>query len=283
MKGLYTLDELTDSIITEFGLKSEGNGAYEKYRQKVRRVLIDIGVWDNAKEYPVHGTKYKAKHFTEYDKQKLLSEKSLYNYVRKHSSQDHIKYGEGYDTVINNIASIKQEYYDQLALSDSDDERDRANGHMLQGLTREEILLRKIYYMIQALYDICLHSVDNTSQNPNAVSKSIDDEFQRILQLEPNDYFKDIFSLETFCDDIKDSYEDLSDDDKEEFRNRKMYMMIETLFSMYFTPINDGLLLYDLDRAVLNGDVEDMDGELYKAQKRLDHPEGNYFTRKQDK
>ncbi|KAF5053700.1 hypothetical protein DSECCO2_395700 [anaerobic digester metagenome] len=67
---------------------------------------------------------------------------------------------------------------------------------------------------------------------------------------------------------------------QEEFRNIKNTMMLTAIFELFFTPINDSLLEHDLYQ-MLTLDELRLETETIDAEQRLNHPEGNYYRKKQ--
>ena len=200
MNGLYSLDELTHSIIDEYKLPySGGQEEFATYRQRVYREVVKLKLVDSAVKRVNPDTKRKCMYFTEQHRQRILSEKTLYDYVRANSSSEQIR----------NEPRFKE--------------------------IQQQIRIRRENY-IEQLYDL------NNEEDVN-----------------PNDPA-------------------ISDDD---FRAAKCQLMLEALFHLFFTPINDSLLRHDLDRNLKKDDlglqIEDMD-----AERRLSHPEGNYYSRKAD-
>ncbi len=47
-KDLYSIDELTDSIIEEFELDMSSSTARRNYYQKIYRVLHELGIYERA-------------------------------------------------------------------------------------------------------------------------------------------------------------------------------------------------------------------------------------------
>ena len=60
----------------------------------------------------------------------------------------------------------------------------------------------------------------------------------------------------------------------------KMDMMISALFELYFTPIDDGILMNDLERVFIFKDELNLQLEDLDAEKRLNNPEGVYYHKK---
>lgn len=198
MNGLYSLDELTKSIIDEYKLPySGGREEFATYRQRIYREVVKLRLVDSAVKRVNPETKRKCMYFTEQHRQRILSERTLYDYVRANSSSEHIRSEPRYKEIQQQIRIRRENYIEQL--SDLNNEED---------------------------------------VNPNDPA--------------------------------------ISDDD---FRSAKLHMMLEALFHLYFTPINDSLLRNDLDRILKKDDlglmVEDID-----AERRLSHPEDNYFSRR---
>lgn len=114
-KNLYSVKELVNSIIEEYQLPIPCSQAWSTYRQKISRALKDSGLWD--KGIPKIVGKKTIMFFTEQQRQELLSEKSLYNYLRDRSQSDEIKNSKRYDEIQKDIEKRRIahiEYLDSL-------------------------------------------------------------------------------------------------------------------------------------------------------------------------
>ena len=197
MNGLYSLDELTKSIINEYKLPySEDDDTFAVYRQRIYREVVKLKLVDSAVKRVNPDTKRKCMYFTEQHRQRILTEKTLYDYVRANSSSEEIRNEPRYKEVQRQISERREAYIEHLSSLNNDED------------------------------------------------------------INPNDPA-------------------ISDSD---FRSAKCQLMLEALFQLYFTPINDSLLRNDLDRVLKKDDlglqIEDME-----AERRLEHPEGNYYSR----
>lgn len=292
--GLYTLEELTCLIEKEFHLDPGLSSNHDSNCKAVMRALKNEGLWENAKVLNKPGTKQKSRHFSEYDLRAILSTESLYKYLQKRSKLPEIKFGETYDEVLKTIESERDEYYDRL----EEIENNRDDQHQ-QMLTGEEKLLRKIYLMVDALFRArFIADTENkigsrhTPESSSITIEDLQDQIHEILQMTSEEYFHDLFlNVEPrrnykIDEESIEYYNSLPDDVKKDLRLRKLCFMVEALFDMYFTEFNDQLMLYDYDRAVLYGDLDQVPDEdmveVHESRKRLNHPEGAYFTRRKD-
>lgn len=70
---------------------------------------------------------------------------------------------------------------------------------------------------------------------------------------------------------------------RQELQKVKINMMVEALFSVFFTPFNEEKLEEDMNlRKVVNSPVDET-AETVAAEYRLFHPEGHYYERRKDK
>lgn len=97
MEKLYSVDELTESIISDYHLSMKVDNAKAAYKAKIYRTLHDLNMWDKAITKP--NGKSKTKYFTENQKQQLLASPKLYDYVRENSESEEIKNSKRYKDV----------------------------------------------------------------------------------------------------------------------------------------------------------------------------------------
>ena len=114
MSKLYTLEELTESIINDFKLDRSGEDAFHRYYQKIYRTLNACGFLKTATKKTNPGTKRQCRYYTEEQKRAILAEKTLYDYVRKNSTSKRIKNSKKYSEIQIDIKRRRNEYFDMM-------------------------------------------------------------------------------------------------------------------------------------------------------------------------
>ena len=114
MSKLYTLEELTESIINDFKLDRSGEDAFHRYYQKIYRTLNACGFLKIATKKTNPGTKRQCRYYTEQQKRAILAEKTLYDYVRKNSTSKRIKNSKKYSEIQIDIKRRRNEYFDMM-------------------------------------------------------------------------------------------------------------------------------------------------------------------------
>ena len=114
MSKLYTLEELTESIINDFKLDRSGEDAFHRYYQKIYRTLNACGFLKTATKKTNPCTKRQCRYYTEQQKRAILAEKTLYNYVRENSTSKRIKNSKKYSEIQIDIKRRRNEYFDMM-------------------------------------------------------------------------------------------------------------------------------------------------------------------------
>ena len=155
MEGLYTIDELTKNIINEYKLKNPEK-CYMTYYQRIRRALIKSGLLEQGVEIFNPETKRKKTYYNENHKQIILSEKNLYNYVRKKSTLELYRKSPRYNEVQQQIDSTRQKYLDHLSLQMTSSE-----AMNYSTITEKELKEKKYHIMLEALFNIYYTEFDD--------------------------------------------------------------------------------------------------------------------------
>ncbi|MCR4657025.1 MAG: hypothetical protein K5770_12475 [Lachnospiraceae bacterium] len=172
MKGYYNIRELTISIMDEYQLKIDEKTKdkrdytkdpyYRNYYQRVYRALKDLGLLDKGVKAMDPQTKRQCRYYSEAQKQAILADEALYNYVRNTSSSEKIKNSLRFKDIerIRNVrrnallrSAASENARDEDAI-DFDDEAFQAykNNMMLKALFEyfftpiDEELLKHDYY-----------------------------------------------------------------------------------------------------------------------------------------
>lgn len=114
MSKLYTLEELTESIINDFKLDCSGEDAFRRYYQKIYRTLDACGFLKTATKKNNPDTKRQCRYYTEQQKRAILAEKTLYDYVRTNSTSKRIKNSKKYSEIQIDIKRRRNEYFDMM-------------------------------------------------------------------------------------------------------------------------------------------------------------------------
>ena len=155
MDGLYTIDELTQSIIDEYHLLNPKR-SYTTYYQRIRRALIKSGLLEQGMVIYNPETKRKNTYYNENHRQIILSEKTLYNYVRKNSTLDIYRKAPRYNEVQQQIDSSMQEYIDYLSHQMTSSE-----AMNYSTITEKELKEKKYHIMLEALFNIYYTEFDD--------------------------------------------------------------------------------------------------------------------------
>lgn len=148
MDGLYTLDELTRSIIDDFQLQCNTDESRNTYRMRIYRALQKLGIWEAGIEQVNPKTKKKCKYFTEHHKQAILSEKTLYDYVRNNSRSDKFSKSKRYDEMQKSIDIRRNEHIKYL------DSRTQEHSEAdIPVITQEEFHNYKNSMMLTAIFE----------------------------------------------------------------------------------------------------------------------------------
>ena len=161
---LYSLKELTDSIVEEYKLEYGDNDMEENYLQRITRALKSNGFWDNAIIRINPNTKRKTRYFTEGQRQSILAEKTLFNYVRDHSSSRDIRDSKRYDEYSRAIETRREEHMSFLGSlqDDFDDEKLSDNEKNLPYLRSSEYKLYKVNMMLSALFELYFTPINDS-------------------------------------------------------------------------------------------------------------------------
>lgn len=192
MEQRYTVSDLIDKLIEEYKLENPKNNR-SAYTAEVYRILHETGIWDHA--IIEKKGKKKLRYFSEQQKNNLIANKRMYNYLIKSSTSDEIRSQRAYEKIQEDIRKRRERYIEHLS------------------------------------------SLKNTENS-----------------LAPR----------------------LSDD---EFIQCKNNMMLQAIFECFFTPINESLLYDDLYQMLLKDEL-DITIKDINAEKRLSHPEGNYYKKR---
>ncbi len=196
MKKYYSIDEITRCMIDDYMLPGDSDNDFKNYRLRVYRALAKLNLLHSGVEKVNPETKRKCMYYSEHQRQQILAERTLYDYVRNASVSEAIHNSPRYSEIQRQIQERR------------------------------------------ALHIEYLDSLNNES----------------------GDIDIPVYS-------------------HEEIDSKKMAMMIEALFNLFFTPINEDLLTDDLER-VSNADDLCLQIEDIEAERRLSNPEGNYYERR---
>ncbi|MBQ2884813.1 MAG: hypothetical protein IJE43_13720 [Alphaproteobacteria bacterium] len=178
---LYSIAQLVDSIIIEYNLptdsKPNDKTIWTSYRQKISRVLKESGIWDSGIDNTVG--KKTTKYFTEQQKQRLLADKSLYDYLRDRSQSEEIRNSKRYQDVqdaietrriahINFISSQTQDDIENnIPIITNEKFRKVKNDMMLKAIfekiftpINEELLLNDLYQVLIFEDELALDTAD---------------------------------------------------------------------------------------------------------------------------
>ena len=148
MNGLYTIDELTNSIIDEFQLNMSDYDAYDRYYQRIYRALASADILKNGIEMTNPITHRKCRYYTEQHKQTILAQKGLFNYVRNNSASDEIRNGKRYDDIKDEIELRRNNHIKYLTARSNED-----NDKNLPKLSQQDFRDYKMELMLTALFE----------------------------------------------------------------------------------------------------------------------------------
>ena len=240
MEGMYSLEDLTKSIIKEYDLV-QPTANYKTYRQRIRRALEEAGLLDKCILMTNPVTKRKCAYYTEFQKQTILYDEQLYDYVRKHSASDVYKNGPRYKDLkqqIHDYRAANIRVIDSLAINTDQKDTDYS------GTSGQHLKAKK--------------------------HKRLTDDEARQAAL----------NYLTTNKDRATKDKDYSGPTREKIKDQKHEMMLEALFGVFFTPFKEDLLQRDMERLGMHdSDIEPDAGDV-EALTRFSHPEGSYFKRK---
>lgn len=148
MNGLYTIKELTQSIIDEYQLKCFTDNAFEVYYMRIYRALQKKQLLKAGIEKINPETKRKCMYYTEQHKQAILCEKTLYDYVRSNSTSEEIKNRKRYNELQKDIEVRREAYIKYLDSQTQDDENS-----IVPIITNQEFQEYKNTLMLTALFE----------------------------------------------------------------------------------------------------------------------------------
>ena len=148
MNGLYTIKELTQSIIDEYQLDCSTDSAFEVYYMRIYRALQKKQLLKAGIEKINPETKRKFMYYTEQHKQAILCEKTLYDYVRSNSTSEEIKNRKRYNELQKDIEVRREAHIKYLDSQTQDDENSIA-----PTITDQEFQDYKNTLMLTALFE----------------------------------------------------------------------------------------------------------------------------------
>lgn len=148
MNGLYTIKELTQSIIDEYQLNCSTDSAFEVYYMRIYRALQKKQLLKAGIEKINPETKRKCMYYTEQHKQAILCEKTLYDYVRSNSTSEEIKNRKRYNELQKDIEVRREAHIKYLDSQTQDDENSIA-----PTITDQEFQDYKNTLMLTALFE----------------------------------------------------------------------------------------------------------------------------------
>ena len=148
MDGMYTIEEMTDSIIKEFSLVDPVKNR-RTYYQKIRRSLENAGLIDKGIVMVNPQTRRKCMYYTEFHRLTILAEKSLYDYVRKNSADDKYKKAPRFKEIQKQIDEQRQVYIDHLSTQTMSGTTDSD-----PYVSDEEVKAKKHGMMLEALFNV---------------------------------------------------------------------------------------------------------------------------------
>ncbi len=148
MNGLYTIKELTQSIIDEYQLDCSTDNAFEVYYMRIYRALQKKQLLKAGIEKINPETKRKCMYYTEQHKQAILCEKTLYDYVRSNSTSEEIKNRKRYNELQKDIEVRREAHIKYLDSQTQDDENSIA-----PTITDQEFQDYKNTLMLTALFE----------------------------------------------------------------------------------------------------------------------------------
>lgn len=148
MSKLYTLEELTYNIIDEFKLDCSGTDAFHNYYQRIYRALDNQGFLKKGIEKINPKTNRKCRFYTEQQKQVILAEKTLFNYVRTNSASEQIKNGKKYDEIQDDIEKRRDAFINMM-----DNLADNSPDEDVPYISNKEFQNYKNSMMLTALFE----------------------------------------------------------------------------------------------------------------------------------
>ena len=172
MNGLYTIKELTQSIIGEYQLDCSTDSAFEVYYMRIYRALQKKQLLKAGIEKINPETKRKCMYYTEQHKQAILCEKTLYDYVRSNSTSEEIKNRKRYNELQKDIEVRREAHIKYLDSQTQDDENSIA-----PTITDQEFQDYKNTLMLTALFERIFTPInDNLLYNDLYQTQIIKDE-----------------------------------------------------------------------------------------------------------
>lgn len=148
MNGLYTIEELVECIKDEYQLDQSTDDADKNYYMRIYRALKKLNILDKGIVLVNPVTHRKCRYYSEHDKQAILSEKSLYDYLRNNSTSDVIKNSKRYNEILNNIDSRRNAHIRYL-----DSRTQDICDNSISVITQEEFQNYKNQIMLTALFE----------------------------------------------------------------------------------------------------------------------------------
>lgn len=134
---------------------------------------------------------------------------------------------------------------------------------------------KQLLFNSKYIYNYINKNSDNKEYQNRKSYKQVKKEVQKTIDQRREDYIEYLSSLDMDKEDI--SAPILTD---KEFFDYKLLMMVNALFHMHFTPINNDLLRNDIYHYKYLIDNMNLSEEDLLVEKRLANPEGNYYHKK---
>ena len=148
MNGLYTLKELTQSIIDEYQLNCSGENTFGRYQTRIYRALQKKQLLKAGIKKINPETKRECTYYTEQHRKAILSEKTLYDYVRSLSTSEKIKNSKRYNELQKDIEVRREDHIKYLDSQTQDDENS-----IVPIITNQEFQEYKNTLMLTALFE----------------------------------------------------------------------------------------------------------------------------------
>lgn len=157
MRTMYTLEELTDSIIEEFQLQNADIDR-NNYHQSIYRALKRCNLLNKGIKKRNPDTNRMCMYYTEVQKRTILADRILYDYVRTRSGLKQYNKGPKYKDVIASMSQQRQEYIDYLsALGTEVDEDNESDPY----ISDQEYRFHKTNMMFEALFSVFFTPIDD--------------------------------------------------------------------------------------------------------------------------
>lgn len=148
MDRLYTINELTDSIIEDYQLRRVDDNDTKAYYMEIYRALNKLGILNAGIKRVNPATKRICRYYTEHHKQAILSEKTLYDYVRNNSRSDKFSKSKRYDEMQKSIDIRRNEHIKYL-----DSRTQELSEADIPVITQEEFHNYKNSMMLTAIFE----------------------------------------------------------------------------------------------------------------------------------